>query len=674
MDEKQLYDELEQLRQEINFHNYRYHVLDNPLISDAEFDSKLKRLKEIEQIHPEWITSGSPTQRVGAEPAERFEKTRHPRAILSLANAFSNQDILDWYERIAKLDGRVRNTAFVVEPKIDGLTVVLHYENGIFVRGATRGDGEIGEDITGNIRTIRALPLRIPIDKNGPTAPDRLVVRGEAFMNLADFEKLNIELEEQGLKTYQNPRNTAAGSLRQLDASLTASRPLTLLTYAVVDTDGRIPHNQWGLLEYLRNLGFPVTRDATICRNIQEVLQVCDTWMEKRNSMSYEIDGLVIKIDNLDLQDELGFVGKDPRGAIALKFPAKEATTKLLEIKVNVGRTGVLTPYAVLEPVEIGGVIVKQATLHNFDYIKEKDIRVLDQVRIKRAGDVIPYVIGPIPELRSGVENEFIPPAVCPSCGTPTEHIEAEVAWYCVNAACPEQLIRNVEHFVSKGAMNIVGMGIRYVEELVQSGMVKDVADLYHLTEKDLLQLEGFAEKKASNLLDAIQASKRQPLGRVITALGIRGVGEIAAMELAAHFKNLDALSRATYADLTSMEGFGPNISQAILDWFANPRNQQLLRKLQEVGIWPEQEERTRGNLPLDGMTFVITGTLPTFSRDEATEFIRAQGGKVTGSVSKQTSYVVCGSEPGSKYEKARELNVPIISEEDLRKMIQQHG
>jgi DNA ligase (NAD+) len=674
MDEKQLQAELEQLKQEIHFHNYQYHVLDDPLISDADFDRLLKRLKEIEENHPEWITVDSPTQRAGAAPAERFEKTRHPQAILSLANAFSNQDVLDWYERIAKLDERVRKAEFVVEPKIDGLTVVLHYENGIFIRGATRGDGEIGEDITSNIRTIRALPLRIPVGKDGPTVPSRLVVRGEAFINLADFEKLNQELEEQGMKTYQNPRNTAAGSLRQLDASLTAERPLTLLTYAVVATDGKIPRRQWDLLDYLRALGFPVTRDSNFCRNIHEVLQVCDAWIEKRNNMPYEIDGLVIKINDLDLQDALGFVGKDPRGAIALKFPAKEATTKLLEIKVNVGRTGVLTPYAVLEPVEIGGVTVKQATLHNFDYIKEKDIRVLDQVRIKRAGDVIPYVIGPIPELRSGVEREFIPPAACPSCGEPTEHIEAEVAWYCVNAACPEQLIRNVEHFVSKGAMNIVGMGIRYVEELVQSGLVKDVADLYRLTKKDLLELEGFAEKKAGNLLDAIRASKNQPLGKVITALGIRGVGEVAAIELAARFHTLDGLAQATYADLIAMEGFGPNISQAILDWFANPRNQQLLRKLKEVGVWPEQEERKHGSLPLDGLTFVITGTLPTFSRDEATEFIRAQGGKVTGSVSKQTSYVVCGSEPGSKYEKARELNVPIITEEQLRELVQQHG
>lgn len=674
MDERQLYDELEQLKQEIHFHNYRYHVLDDPLISDASFDQLLKRLKEIEAMHPEWITVDSPTQRAGAEPAERFEKTRHPQPILSLANAFSNQDVLDWYERIAKLDARVRTGTFVVEPKIDGLTVVLHYEKGIFTKGATRGDGEIGEDITGNIRTIRALPLRIPVEKNGPAAPERLVVRGEAFMNLVDFERLNKELEEQGFKTYQNPRNTAAGSLRQLDASLTASRPLTLLTYAIVATDGRLPRTQWELLEALKAWGFPVTRDATLCHSIQEVLQVCDGWQQKRNRMPYEIDGLVIKVNDLEVQGRLGFVGKDPRGAIALKFPAKEATTKLLDIGVNVGRTGVLTPYAILEPVEIGGVIVKQATLHNFDYIKEKDIRISDQVRIKRAGDVIPYVIGPIPELRKGNETEFIPPSKCPSCGAPSEHIEGEVAWFCVNAACPAQLIRNVEHFVSKGAMNIMGMGIRYVEELVESGMVKDVADLYHIRENDLLKLEGFAEKKAENLLSAIQTSKSQPLNRVITALGIRGVGEIAALDLAEHFKNLENLAQATYEDITSLEGFGPNISQAILDWFANPRNQQLLRKLKEAGIWPQQEERAQEKLPLDGMTFVITGTLPIFSRDEATEYIRAQGGKVTGSVSSQTSYVVCGSEPGSKYDRALELNIPIISEEELRRMVGEHG
>ena len=674
MDEKQKHAELEQLKQEINYHNYRYHVLDDPVISDAEFDRMLQRLKEIEREHPEWITADSPSQRAGAAPAERFEKTRHPEPILSLANAFSNQDLLDWYERIVKLDERVRHSEFVVEPKIDGLTVVLHYEHGMYVRGATRGDGEVGEDISDNIRTIRALPLRIPIAANAPSAPAHLVVRGEAFINLADFEKLNRELEEQGLKTYQNPRNTAAGSLRQLDSQLTAARPLTLLTYAIVSNDGTVPRTQWELLEYLRKMGFPITKYASLCKDIQEVLTVCDAWLEKREHMPYEIDGLVIKLNDLDLQDSLGFVGKDPRGAIALKFPAKEATTKLNDIKVNVGRTGVLTPYAVLEPVEIGGVIVKQATLHNFDYIQEKDIRVGDRVRIKRAGDVIPYVIGPILDLRDTNTTIFHPPETCPSCGEPTEHIAGEVAWYCVNAACPEQLIRNVEHFVSKGAMNIVGLGIRIVEELVGNGLIKDVADLYTLEENDLLALEGFAQKKATNLLDAIEESKTQSLGRVITALGMRGVGEVAALELAARFHNLDDLARATYEELIAMEGFGPNISQAILDWFANPRNQQLLQKLKAVGINPVEEQKEKSALALDGMTFVITGTLPTFSRDEATAYIRENGGKVSSSVSKQTSYLVCGLDAGSKLQKARELRVPILSEEELKELVQRNA
>ncbi len=671
MDEKNLYSELEELKKELRFHNYRYHVLDDPVISDVEFDRKLKRLKEIEGQHPEWITPDSPSQRAGASPAERFEKTRHPNPILSLANAFSNDDIVEWFERIAKLDERVRTSRFVVEPKFDGLTVVVHYENGIYTRGATRGNGEVGEDITDNIRTIRALPLHIPIATDGPVAPANLVVRGEAFITLNDFEALNKQLEEQGLKTYQNPRNTAAGALRQLDSSLTAQRPLTLLTYAIVATDGDMPATQWDLLAYLRDLGFPVTEHVSLCESIQDVLAVCDEWQEKREDMPYEIDGLVIKVDDLAVQEGLGFVGKDPRGAIALKFPAKEATTRVNDIRVNVGRTGVLTPYAVLEPVEIGGVIVKQATLHNFDYIRDKDIRVGDRVRVKRAGDVIPYVIGPILDVRDGSEREFVPPERCPSCGEPTEHIEGEVAWYCVNAACPEQLIRNLEHFVSKGAMDIVGLGIRIVKDLVENGLVGDVADLYQLQMEDLLKLEGFAEKKARNLLDAIQASKEQPLARLIAALGMRGVGEVAALELAARFADLDALALAKYEDLEAVEGFGPNISQAILDWFANPRNQQLLQKLKQVGVYPTAEQNAPAQQQLTGLTFVITGTLPNMSRSQATEFIRAHGGKVTGSVSKQTSYLVCGESPGSKFDKAQALNIPILDEDGLKELVQ---
>ncbi len=662
---------LEELRRQINYHNYRYNVLDDPVISDYEFDQLMQELRSIEESHPEWITPTSPTQRAGGQPAEKFTKVRHPAPILSLANAFGSQDVRAWYERILRLDERVAQAHYVIEPKIDGLTVVLHYQEGLFVQGATRGDGEVGEDITSNLRTVRSIPLRIPVDPDGPQPPPRLVVRGEVFMNVADFEKLNQGLEEKGEKTYLNPRNTAAGSLRQLDPNLTATRPLRLLTYAIVASDGEIPHTQWETLAYLRSLGFPVTSEAQFCQDLDEAIRVAESWAERRRSLPYEADGIVIKIDDLRLADELGFVGKDPRGAMAYKFPAQEVTTRLLDIGVNVGRTGRMTPYAILEPVEIGGVIVKQATLHNFDYIAEKDIRIRDRVRLKRAGEVIPYVIGPVQAARDGTQQVFQPPQVCPACGEPVENIPGEVDWYCVNAACPEQLIRNLEHFVSRGAMDIVGLGIKIVEQWVAAGFVKDVADLYSLTREQLLSLEGFADKKADNILEAIQASKLRSLSRLITALGIRGVGEVAAADLADHFVDLEALSAATLEDLQQIEGIGPNIAQGIVDWFARPANQRILDKLRAAGVWPRQETapQTAGSQPLEGLTFVVTGTLPSLSRDDARAFIQERGGKVTDSVSKKTSYLVLGENPGSKLDKARQLNVPTLDEAGLRKL-----
>jgi len=402
MVEVSLHNELESLRQQINFHNYRYHVLDAPVISDAEYDRLMLRLREIEAAHPDWVTPDSPTQRAGTAPAEKFDKVPHPAPILSLANGFSPADIRAWYERILKLDDRVAASGFVVEPKIDGLTVVLHYHNGQFIQGATRGDGEVGEDITANLRTVRAVPLHIPVSSEGPLPPPRLVVRGEVFMNIADFQDLNRRLQEAGERTYLNPRNTAAGSLRQLDPALTAQRPLTLLTYAIVAIDGPAPATQWDLLQSLRTYGFPVTDVAEYCPNIEAAIALCERWADRRDTLPFEVDGVVIKLNDLRLADELGFVGKDPRSALAFKFPAREVTTLLREIGVNVGRTGVLTPFAMLEPVEVGGVIVKQATLHNFEYIAEKDIRVGDRVLLKRAGDVIPYVIGPVIAARSG--------------------------------------------------------------------------------------------------------------------------------------------------------------------------------------------------------------------------------------------------------------------------------
>jgi len=670
MDTNSLQDELKSLREQIHYHNYRYHVLDDPVVSDVEYDRLVKRLKEIESQHPEWITPDSPSQRAGSEPSDRFQKVQHPGAILSLSNAFDGDDIQAWYDRLSKLDQRMGTTGFVLEPKIDGLTVVLHYRKGVFVQGATRGDGEIGEDITANLRTVRSIPLRIPVDPNGPQPPDYLVVRGEVFMFLKEFEELNQRLLENGEKTYQNPRNTAAGSLRQLDPALTATRPLSLYTYSIVDTSGNVPATQWELLEYLRMLGFPVSDMSERCGSINCVIDRLQSWMEKRDSMKFEADGVVIKINDLQLADSLGVVGKDPRGAVAYKFPAREVTTVLKDIGVNVGRTGVLTPYAILEPVEVGGVIVKQATLHNFDFIEEKDIRIGDRVLIKRAGDVIPYVIGPILDARGGAEREFNPPKICPVCGQEVEHLKGEVAWFCVNAACPAQLIRNVEHYVSREAMDIVGMGIKIVEQLIDAGLIKDLSDVYNLKSQDLLKLEGFGSKKVENLLNAIEDSKQQPLARFITALGIRGVGEVSARELANKFRSIDGLQKAGLDALQSVEGIGPNIAAAIVDWFQRETNINIINKIKAYGYCPVSiNSNTSGTGPLEGLTFVVTGTLSGFSRDGVSEFIQKHGGKPVDSVSSKTSYLVLGENPGSKYDKAQKLGVSIISEAELRRM-----
>ena len=662
----------EELKAQVNFHNYRYHVLDAPVISDLEYDRLLNELKKIEADHSDWITPDSPTQRAGAKPSEKFEKVRHPAPILSLANAFGADDAKAWFERVKKLDDRVEKAKFVVEPKIDGLSVVLHYRNGMFVQGATRGDGEVGEDITSNLRTIKAIPLRIPVEgqKSKLKVPSYLVVRGEAFIPIKDFEALNKRLEEAGEKTYLNPRNTAAGSLRQLDPVLTASRPITLLVYQIVYAEGGdVPTSQWEILEYLKSLGFPVTDISKRFNTLEPAIAYTETFDKGRDTLPYEADGMVIKIDDLSLAADLGFVGKDPRGAIAFKFPAREVTTTLLGIDVEVGRTGVLTPRAQLEAVEIGGVVIRNATLHNFDYIEEKDIRIGDRVLVKRAGEVIPYVIGPVVDARSGKEKKYKPPLKCPACGQDVEHIEGEVAWYCVNAACPAQLVRNVEHFVSRGAMDIVGLGIKIVEQLIEAGLVKDVADLFTLKKKDLLELEGFAEKKAENLLGSIEQAKGQSLNRLIAALGIHGVGEVMAGDLARTYGNLSALSKTTADELQQIEGVGPNIAESIVDWFARPANQKLLKKLKAAGVDPQMEKDEKKEGAFTGLTFVVTGTLPNFSRDDAKEFIENNGGKVTDSVSKKTSYLVLGENPGSKFDKAKSLGVKVIDEAELKKL-----
>jgi DNA ligase (NAD+) len=696
MDTSPLQQRYEYLKQQIHFHNHRYHVLDAPVISDAEYDNLVVELRQIETSHPDWVTPDSPSQRAGAEPSEKFEKVRHPRPILSLANAFGAEEARAWYERVRKLDDRLEKASFVVEPKIDGLSVVLHYRNGVFVQGATRGDGEIGEDITANLRTVKAIPLRIPVQNreqriessqsanqfslfSDPLIPDYLVVRGEAFIPIKEFDRLNRKLEEAGGKTYLNPRNTAAGSLRQLDPSITASRPLTLLVYQVVYSEGgEVPSSQWELLERLKGLGFPVTDAARRFDGIGSAIAYTVTWEKRRDELPYEADGMVIKIDDLNLAAELGFVGKDPRGAIAFKFPAREVTTRLLGIEVEVGRTGVLTPKAVLEPVEINGVIVKNATLHNFDYIAEKDIRPGDRVLVKRAGEVIPYVIGPVVDLRTDIEKPYTPPGTCPACGQPVEHFEGEVAWFCVNAACPAQLVRNVEHFVSRGAMDITGLGIKIVEKLIETGLVKDVADIYTLTREDILEAVTKKDRKtetappgkiADNLLAAIETSRRQPLQRLITALGIHGVGEVSAADLSRHFPSLDLLRVAFGDQLQMVDGVGPNIAAAILDWFSRERNQKVLAKLKAAGVWPQSSvvNGPSSTGALTGLTFVVTGTLAGFSREGIKEFIEQHGGKVTDSVSKNTSYLVFGEAPGSKFQKAQELGVKVIDEVRLK-------
>ena len=572
----------------------------------------------------------------------------------------------------------------MVEPKIDGLSVVLHYQDGVFVLGATRGNGEVGEDITRNLRTVPVIPLKIPVDPKGPKPPKQIVVRGEAFMPIKEFEKLNRKRAEEGLPTYLNPRNTAAGSLRVLDPAETASRVLTLLVYQVIHSEGgKVPASQWELLQWLKALGFPITDIAKRFDDIEDAIGYTETWDKKRDELEYEADGMVIKIDDLNLAKDLGYVGKDPRGAIAFKFPAREVTTKLLDIRVTVGRTGVLIPNAVLEAVEIGGVVVERATLHNFDYIAEKDIRIGDRVLVKRAGEVIPYVIGPVVNARTGKERKYKPSSTCPACGQPVEHLEGEVAWYCVNAACPAQLLRNVEHFVSRGAMDIVGLGTRIVEKLIETGKVKDVADIYTLKRANILEAVTKKDRKtekeppgkiADNLLASIEASRSRSLAKLITALGIHGVGEVSAGDLARAFPDLDTLARANVDDLVRMDGVGESTAEGIVDWFSRPVNQKVLKKLKAVGVWPKggaaSNIKSRASDMFDGLTFVITGTLPTFSRDDAKAFIESHGGKVTDSVSKKTSYLVLGEAPGSKFDKAKSLGVKIIGEEELKKLV----
>lgn len=655
-----------ELREAIERANHEYYVLDAPTLSDGEYDRLFRELRELEAADPALRTADSPTQRVGAEPASRLEKTEHIAPMLSLDNAFGPDELRAWEARNARMLDEVRTRGYVAEPKIDGLAIALTYEDGVLVKGATRGNGTIGEDVTRNLRTIREIPLRLRA--GGPTPPRRFEIRGEVYMSLAGFEKLNQRRAAEGQATFANPRNSAAGSLRQLDPAVTASRPLRFFAYAVEAGGEPLPFDtQWGLLEALRAWGLPVNPLARPCADLEGVLAFVAEFEGRRATLDYEVDGAVVKVNPLSLQDELGVVGgREPRWAIAYKYAPDLAVTTLNAIEVNVGRTGALNPYAVLEPVEVGGVVVRLATLHNADDIRRKDIRAGEKVIIKRAGEVIPQVVGPVLEEGQARAAAFEMPSACPGCGTPVERPEGEAMVYCPNSACPARIYWGIVHFASRGAMDIRGLGERTIATLLEREMVHDVADLYSLTRDSLLELEGFKEKSAQNLLDGIEGSRQQGLARVLFGLGVRHVGEIAAQTLARHFGTMERLMGASTEEIEAVHTIGHTMAAALHAWMAEPRNQEVVRKLAAAGVKMTEERAEPAQGPFTGRAFVITGTHPTMSRAQLEEFIQARGGRVTGSVTKKTDYLVVGEDAGSKLAKAQELGVRQLSEAEL--------
>ncbi|GAB4576173.1 MAG: NAD-dependent DNA ligase LigA [Anaerolineae bacterium] len=663
------------LRDQLNYHNYRYFVLNDPAISDPEYDALLAELEALEAEYPALVTPDSPTQRAGSDLQPDFRKVTHPALIGSLSKAFTPDEIRAWRDRIAKLLPPDHPLDFTLEPKLDGLSVVLTYEDGLLTLAATRGDGLVGDDVTPNVRTIPTVPLRIPVTPDGPRPPARLVVRGEAFIPLSAFARLNARQRELGEPEFINPRNAASGALKNKDPRVTASRPLRVFVYSVVDAsdDAPLPPTQWEQLAFLRALGFLVPEEIAHFDDLEALIAAIPAWQARREQLDYEIDGLVIKVNELALWDALGVIGnKNPRAAIAYKFPAEQATTRLIDVKLSVGRTGVLKPTAVVEPVFVGGTTIRNVTLHNFDQIAQKDIRLGDVVIVKRAGDVIPYIEGPVPEERDGSERVIEVPERCPFCDSPVVRPADAVDYYCSNAYCPERVFRSIEFFVSKGALDIEGLGTQTVKQLMANGLIRDEADIFYLKAEDLLALEGFAEKKVENLLASIDAARNRPLARLITALGIEGVGEVLAGTLAETFGSIDALAAASVEELEQIEGVGPNIAQAIHAWFRDDFHRQLIARLRAAGVRMEHAAPAEGegSDTLAGLTFVITGTLPTLKRDEAKALIQQHGGKVTGSVSKKTDYVVAGEAAGSKLTKAQQLGVPVIDEAALLQMI----
>jgi DNA ligase (NAD+) len=665
MGKEQAAGRIAELREIINEHNYNYYVLDKPTITDTEFDRLMNELTGLENIYPDLITPDSPSQRVGGAPAQGFKSVKHLAPMLSLGNAFDEQELRDFDRRVKNgLGGEP--VEYVVEPKIDGLAVSLLYENGRLVRGATRGDGEMGEDITQNLKTIASIPLRLR------EALALVEVRGEAYMPKKEFARLNEERDEAGEPTFANPRNAAAGSLRQLDPRVTAERALDIFLYALGRVEGRSVENHLGGLEMLKKLGFKVNPHIRSFPGIDGVIGYCQEWAEKRHDLPYEIDGMVIKVNSLDQQAELGFTSKSPRWAVAYKFPAEQAVTKVRDIFVRVGRTGVLTPTAVLEPVKVAGSTVSNATLHNEDIIREKDIRIGDTVIIHKAGDVIPEVIGVIKEKRTGDEIPFKMPEACPDCGEAVRRPEGEAAVRCSNENCPARSREGIIHFVSRDAMNIEGLGPNLVTLLIQRGFIRDAADLYYLEEKynDLVSIERMGPKSVRNLLDAIAASKSNSLAQLIFALGIRHVGARAGKILARHFGTMDKLMQAGEEELTATPEVGPKMAASLVAFFRDGASLTLIEKLRRAGVNMAEEQTEAGEQPLAGRTFVLTGGLEKYSRKEAQELIEKLGGKVSSGVSKKTDYVVAGEDPGSKYDKARELGITILTEAEFLELL----
>jgi len=660
-----------ELRLVLNRASHQYYVLDSPTISDAEYDKLFRELQDLERSFPECRTPDSPTLRIGAEPQSQLAKHEHLRPMLSLNNAFNDEELREWEERIVRIVGDdVAKSGYTAELKIDGTAVALTYENQVFVMGATRGNGTIGEDVTVNLRTVRDVPLRL--HENAPTG--RIEIRGEIYFPFDRFEEMNEARARAGDPVFANPRNAAAGSLRMLDPAITASRPLRFFGYSVAVPDGDdLPfETQTELLDALTDWGVPVAPHRKRAKTLADVEKWAYELEHKiRGDLNFAIDGGVVKVDSLRLQEELGVVGgREPRWAIARKFAPDIAETKLLDIKVNVGRTGAINPFAELEPVEIGGVVVRQATLHNEDLIASKDLRVGDWVQVKRAGEVIPQIIAPIPDKRTGSEKPWRMPKKCPVCDTPLTREEDEAAIYCPNVACPGRQLEGLVHFTSRGAMDIRGLSYARIEQLVQEGLVRDPGDLFALTREKLLELEGYADKGADGLIAAIQASKTQPLSRLLHALGIRHVGSIAAQLLAQHFGTLDALTSASADDILNVRGIGATIAHGVVAYFSDPAGRKLVEKLRSHGVnFTEPRAVTAGGA-LSGKTVVITGTLPTLSRAKATATIEAAGGRVTGSVSKATDFLVAGEEAGSKLEKAKSLGVEVIDEAELLRRV----